>query len=137
MHPFSRIPAQRRPPTPYFAGGLRKGYRDPLTNPPSWWTEITSNTTKKIVAVSQGSPALSYDDLLIPTLKGLKDRRDVLIVAAQGKKGATLPEGIDIPENAHVADFIPFDGLLPHCAAFVTNGGYGAFQNAGDHWGRH
>jgi hypothetical protein len=90
--PLVEYPRRDAPPTPYFAGGRRKGYRDPLMNAPSWWTEITSNTTKKIVAVSQGSLALNYEDLLIPTLKGLKDRRDVLIVAALGKKGATLPE---------------------------------------------
>jgi UDP:flavonoid glycosyltransferase YjiC (YdhE family) len=29
-----------------------------------------------------------------------------------------------------VADWIPFDSLLPLCDIFVTNGGYGSFQNA-------
>ena len=34
-----------------------------------------------------------------------------------------------VPENARVVDFIPFDDLLPYCAAFITNGGYGAVQH--------
>lgn len=118
------------PPTLHFAGGLPKGSREPFKNPPSWWPEITANTTKKIVAVCQGSVALNYNDLTIPTMNSLKDRSDVLVVVALGKKGATLPEGTVVPENARVADYIPFDDLLPHCAAFVTNGGYGGFQHA-------
>ena len=128
--PSAEYPRSDAPPTMHFAGGLPKGVRDPFTNPPLWWSEITNNTTKKIIAVSQGSLALNYEDLVIPTLKCFQDRNDVLVVAALGKKGATLPEAVAISENARVADFIPFDDLLPHCAVFVTNGGYGAFQHA-------
>ena len=118
------------PPTLQFAGGLPKGHRDPLAIFPSWWSEITQNTTKRIVAVSQGTICLDYTELIIPTIDGLKDRSDIILVVALGRRGATLPEGTVIPENTRVVDFIPFDDLFPYCAAFITNGGYGAVQHA-------
>jgi UDP:flavonoid glycosyltransferase YjiC (YdhE family) len=48
---------------------------------------------------------------------------------ALGLKGATFPKGTHVPSNVRVADFIPFDECLPHCAVFATNGGYGALQH--------
>ncbi|ELR04963.1 hypothetical protein VC83_02848 [Pseudogymnoascus destructans] len=117
------------PPTIHFAGGLPKGHRDPLAVFPSWWSDITHDTTKRIVAVSQGTLNLNYTELIIPTMQGLKDRGDVIVVVALGRRGATLPEETFVPENARVVDFIPFDDLLPYCTAFITNGGYGAVQH--------
>ncbi|KFY18273.1 hypothetical protein V492_00018 [Pseudogymnoascus sp. VKM F-4246] len=128
--PSMEYPRSDAPHTLNFAGGLPKGHRDPLTVFPSWWTDITQNTTKKIVAVSQGTLNLNYTELIFPTMQGLKDHSDVIVVVALGRRGATLPEGTIIPENARVADFIPFDDLLPYCTAFITNGGYGAVQHS-------
>jgi UDP:flavonoid glycosyltransferase YjiC (YdhE family) len=113
-----------------FTGGLPKGSRDPMTDAPSWWGEVIENKDKKdIIFVCQGTVALDYHDLTIPTLEALKDRDNTLVVVALGKKGFTLPEGTHIPANARVADFIPFDEVLPHTSVFVTNGGYGGFQH--------
>ena len=114
-----------------FGGGLPKGSRDPMKNPPSWWSEVVENKEKKdIVFVCQGTVALRYNELIIPTIEALKDRPNTLLIVALGKKGASLPADIAIPANTRVIDFIPFDDLLPYCAAFVTNGGYGGFQHA-------
>lgn len=128
--PSAEYPRSDAPSSLRFAGGLPKGHRDAFINQPSWWNEVEANKTKKFVAVSQGSLALNYSDLIIPTMAALKDRDDIIVVVALGKKGATLPANTPVPDNARVADFIPFDDLLPHCAVFVTNGGYGAFQHA-------
>lgn len=128
--PSVEYPRSDAPDSIRFAGGLPKGHRDGFTDPPAWWTEIINNKTKKIVAVSQGSVAMNFSDLVIPTMSALADREDILVVVALGKKGAKLPEGTPVPANARVADFVPFDELLPHCSAFITNGGYGAFQHA-------
>jgi UDP:flavonoid glycosyltransferase YjiC (YdhE family) len=128
--PSVEYPRSDAPPTIRFAGGLPKGRRDAMANPPSWWNEIIQNKAKKIVAVSQGSVAMNFSDLVIPTMTGLKDRDDIITVVALGRKGAVLPAGTNVPANVRVADFIPFDELLPHCAVFITNGGYGAFQHA-------
>jgi UDP:flavonoid glycosyltransferase YjiC (YdhE family) len=128
--PSVEYPRSDAPSSIRFAGGLPKGHRDAYTDPPAWWDEIISNKTKKIVLVSQGSLAVNFSDLIVPTLIGLKDREDIIVVVALGKNGATLPEGTFVPANARVDDFIPFDDVLPHCAIFVSNGGYGAFQHA-------
>jgi UDP:flavonoid glycosyltransferase YjiC (YdhE family) len=85
--------------------------------------------TKKVIAVSQGTLALRYTDLIVPSIQGLAYRDDILLIVALGKKGATLPSDTVVPPNTRIADWIPFDDLLPHCDAFITNGGYGAFQH--------
>ncbi|KAK0102189.1 hypothetical protein ONS95_001015 [Cadophora gregata] len=114
-----------------FGGGLPKGSRDPMKDPPSWWSEVVDNIEKKdIIFVCQGTLALNYDELIIPTIEALKDRPNTLLIVALGKKGASLSAEISVPANTRVIDFIPFDEILPHCAAFVTNGGYGGFQHA-------
>jgi len=128
--PSVEYPRSDAPASIKFAGGLPKGHRDPFTNPPSWWGEIINNKTKKIILVSQGSVAMNFSNLVIPTMEGLKDREDIITVVALGRKGAELPSGTPVPSNARVADFVPFDEVLPHCAVFITNGGYGAFQHA-------
>jgi len=58
-----------------------------------------------------------------------KGSQDVIIVAALGKRGATLPEGTLIPKNIRYADFIPYDEMLRYSDVFVTNGGYGSVQH--------
>jgi UDP:flavonoid glycosyltransferase YjiC (YdhE family) len=131
--PSVEYPRSDLPATIRFAGGLPKGHRDAYADSPAWWEEIASNKTKKIVLVSQGTLTANFTDLVVPTLIGLKDREDILVVVALGKKGRTLPEGTLVPANARIEDFIPFDDVLPHCAVFVSNGGYGAFQHAVSH----
>ncbi|KAG9240604.1 putative UDP-glucuronosyltransferase 2A3 [Calycina marina] len=129
--PSVEYPRSDAPSHIKFAGGLPKGNRPPYADAPVWWaTDILANETKKIVLVSQGTIAMNPNELMVPTMLGLASYPDFLVVVALGVKGATLPEGTVIPENARVADYIPFDELLPHCSAFVTNGGYGAFQHS-------
>ncbi|PMD46297.1 glycosyltransferase family 1 protein [Hyaloscypha variabilis F] len=131
--PSIEYPRSDLPESIRFAGGLPKGHRDTYANPPSWWDEIVTNKTKKIVLVSQGTLTLNFTDLVLPTLTGLKDREDILVVVALGKEGRALPGGTTVPANARIADFIPFDDVLPYCAVFVSNGGYGALQHAIGH----
>ncbi|RFU35078.1 hypothetical protein B7463_g1181, partial [Scytalidium lignicola] len=128
--PSVEYPRSDAPPSIIFSGGLAKGNRDASTDTPAWWDEITSNTSKKVVLVSQGTLTVNFLDLVIPTMIGLKDREDIIVVVALGKRGASLPEGTPVPANVRIGDFVPFDNVLPHCAAFVTNGGYGALQHA-------
>ncbi|KAH6673788.1 putative UDP-glucuronosyltransferase 2A3 [Halenospora varia] len=129
--PSAEYPRSDAPSSIRFAGGLPKGVRDASTSKPPFWDEIVNNNgAKKVVAISQGSIALDYSELTIPTMEAFKDRPDILVVVALGKKDATLPAGTIIPDNVRVADWIPFDELLPHCSVFITNGGYGAFQHA-------
>ncbi|KAH8682669.1 putative glycosyltransferase [Xylariales sp. PMI_506] len=116
-----------------FSGSLPKG-EIPADFPyPSWWSEITANSAlpaaerKKVVAVVQGTVQLDYTDLIIPTLKALGPRPDVIVVSILGVRGASLAsvEGFEVPTNARVVDFLPYDAILEHADVFISNGGYG------------
>jgi UDP:flavonoid glycosyltransferase YjiC (YdhE family) len=128
--PGVEYPRTDAPSSNGFAGGLPKGHRDPMKEPPKWWEEVVKNPGKKdIVFVCQGTVARNLSDLTFSTMEALKDRENTLVVVALGLKGATFPKGTHVPSNVRVADLIPFDECLPHCAVFVTNGGYGAVQH--------
>jgi UDP:flavonoid glycosyltransferase YjiC (YdhE family) len=66
--------------------------------------------------------------LIGPTIAGLA-HKDVLVVATTG--GRTVSDiTVELPENARVAEFIPYHLLLPKVDVMVTNGGYGGVQFA-------
>lgn len=128
--PSLEYPRSDAPPTLRFTGGLELKSNEAVELP-TWWEDIELNSEKRrIVAVSQGTVSFDYSHLNIPTLEALKNRDDIFVVVALGKKGATLPEATIIPDNARVADWIPYDKMLPLSDVFVTNGGYGGFQNS-------
>jgi UDP:flavonoid glycosyltransferase YjiC (YdhE family) len=116
-----------------YTGGLprRAAVASEAAGLPSWWSDVAVNSEKKrIVAVSQGSVVIDPSILIIPAMAGLASLDSVLVVVALGQKGASLPAGTVIPVNVRVADWIPFDDLLSYSDVFITNGGYGSFQNA-------
>ena len=94
--------------------------------PPDWWKELDGS--KPVVLVTQGTVAnTDLNELIGPTLVGLSTG-DVTVIAATGK-----PEGdiaTPVPDNAIVTPFIPFFEVLPKVDVFVTNGGYGAVNQA-------
>ena len=95
---------------------------------PVWWEQIVG--ARKVVLVTQGTIAnRDFDELIRPTLAALADM-DAVVVALTGRADANI--GL-LPANAHVADFIPFDALLPYVDVLVTNGGYGGIQQALSH----
>ncbi|KAJ4405283.1 hypothetical protein N0V82_010345 [Gnomoniopsis sp. IMI 355080] len=124
-----------------FAGGLPSKAVTAGFVFPSWWEEITKNAElpvaqrKKIVAVAQGTFATNFNDIILPTIRGLGSREDFLVVAILGKKGARLfpdcPAGEEekLPANTRVADFLPYDAILQYADVWVQNGGYGGFQH--------
>jgi len=94
--------------------------------PPEWWKELDGS--KPVVLVTQGTVAnMDLNELIGPTLTGLRNE-DVTIIAATGRslKVLTTP----IPANAKVTSFVPFMEILTKVDAFVTNGGYGAVNQA-------
>jgi len=91
---------------------------------PEWWDEVAS--APRVVVVSQGTAAnTDFTELVQPTLDALADL-DVLVVATLGR-AAELER---VPANARVAEYIPFDDLLPRTDVLVSNGGYGGVQQA-------
>jgi len=91
--------------------------------PPCWWSDL--NGSEPVVLVNQGTLAKNLDDLIIPTLKGLKNER-MLVVAVPVREGQLQ----ELAPNVRAELFIPFDHLLPHVDMMVTNGGYGGTQLA-------
>jgi MGT family glycosyltransferase len=93
---------------------------------PAWWPEL--DTDRPVVVVTQGTLAnRDLGELVGPALTGL-GQAGVLVVAALGRDVAALP--VQVPANARVESFIPFGALLPKADLFITNGGFGATQQA-------
>jgi UDP:flavonoid glycosyltransferase YjiC (YdhE family) len=93
---------------------------------PAWWGELDG--PRPVVVVTQGTVANEdLTQLIEPALAGLAGM-DVTVVAALGRDPGALTARI--PANARVAEYIPFGALLPKADVFVTNGGFGATQQA-------
>lgn len=95
---------------------------------PAWWHEL--DQTKRLVLVTQGIVAnRDLRQLISPTLTALAEEKDVVVVATTGEQpGKSLP--IEIPANAHVAAFLPYELILPSVDLLITNGGYGTVNLA-------
>ena len=78
-----------------------------------------------MIPVNQGTEATNLDDLVLPTITGLRDQ-PVLVIAVPVRKGQLG----ELPSNVRAEPFIPFDCLLPHVDVMVSNGGYGGTQMA-------
>lgn len=111
-------------------GGIGAGARTDL---PEWWGDLDGS--RPIVHVTQGTIDNQDTDRLIrPTLTAL-DGLDVTVVVSLGGRPVTAlsPSALspsDLPTNARVASYLPYDQLLPRTAVYVTNGGYGGVQHA-------
>ena len=88
---------------------------------PEWWQDLDGRT---VVHVTQGTiDNQDFSTLIGPTLLALADE-DVLTVATTGGRPIGSIPG-PRPDNARIAEFIPYDLLLPRVDVMVTNGGYG------------
>jgi MGT family glycosyltransferase len=96
---------------------------DHAFQPPPWWSDLKD--PEPVILVNQGTLAKNLDDLIVPTIKGLKDEQ-MLVVAVPVKQGQLG----ELPANVRAEPFIPFAHLLPHVHVVVTNGGYGGTQAA-------
>jgi UDP:flavonoid glycosyltransferase YjiC (YdhE family) len=109
-----------------FAGALHPNPLPADFDYPSWWDDVTKGG-KRVVFVAQGTVALNYTHLIMPTIRALADRDDFLVVATLGRKGLTLPTDFEIPANTRVIDYLDYDAILPYASLFVMNAGYGGF----------
>ena len=95
---------------------------------PSWWDDL--ERAERVVVVTQGTLAnRDGSALFAPALRALADL-DALVVLTTGHDGVAIS---DVPANARVGGFVPFDLLLPHADVLVTNGGYGGVLKALSH----
>ncbi|MDR7147766.1 glycosyltransferase [Rhizobium sp. BE258] len=95
---------------------------------PPWAGDLDGR--RKVVLVTQGTVANDNLGLLIrPTLQALEGESDLLVLVTMG--GRSIDElRIAVPSNARVAEYLPFEWVLPKIAVFVTNGGYGSVNQA-------
>lgn len=94
---------------------------------PAWWHEL--DQTKRLVLVTQGIVAnRDLRQLISPTLTALAEE-DVVVVATTGEQPSESLL-IEIPTNAHVASFLPYEFILPSVDLLITNGGYGTVNLA-------
>lgn len=97
----------------------------PATPLPQWWSDLDSG--RPVVHVTQGTVAnADLDELVVPTIRALADR-DVLVVATTGGREAPA---LELPSNARMAPYLPYDLLFPRVSVLVTNGGYGGVHFA-------
>lgn len=80
--------------------------------------------------MTQGTLANQNPAQLIgPALQALAGDSNVLAIATTG--GPVPPAlAANLPANARVLPFLPYDRLLPKVHAMVTNGGYGSVNHA-------
>lgn len=140
--PSLEFPADLWPQHVKFAGALPiKQLPSDLINP-EWFDEVRGlshekaihQPGKKVVLVAQGTESLDYQDLVIPTIRGLADDDQILVVAILCQKGASLDPSVFqngvLPANARIIDYYPYDAVLAHADVFVSSSGYGGLTHA-------
>lgn len=120
--PAFEYPRSDQPENVHFIGPVLPEPDDTF-QPPHWWSDLKGS--KPVVLVNQGTVAKDLDDLIVPTIEGLKNQQ-MLVVAVPVKEGQLG----ELPANVRAEPFIPFDHVLPHVDVMVTNGGYGGTQMA-------
>lgn len=124
--PGFEYPRSDLPPQVHFIGPLLSPASSEFT-PPSWWGDCDQG--RPVIHVTQGTVATDPEDLILPTLRALKDE-PVLVVATTGKQSAADLVAFSLPSNARVEPFLPYQFLFPHVDVMVTNGGYNGVQMA-------
>ena len=126
-YPRSDLPKNIR----FIGAPPREEINPETTQLPEWWDELLAakKEGKRVVFVSQGTFLLDYNMLLKPTTEALADREDVFVVGVLGQQGATL-DGVDLPSNTRIADYLLYDVILPYADVFVSNAGYGGFLHS-------
>ena len=123
--PSFEFPGERPAAVRFIGAPPIIGKQAPL---PPWAGDLDGS--RKVVLVTQGTVANHNFGLLVaPTLAGLANEPDVLVVATAGGRPVEAIPG-PIPANARLASYLPFEWLLPKVDVLVTNGGYGSVNQA-------
>lgn len=123
--PEFEYPRRDLPDTVRFAGPLPTTTADVAL--PSWWTDLDGS--RPVVHVTQGTIAnADVGQLIRPTIAALAATDALVVVTTGGRPVEAL--GFDLPANARVSPYLPYDRLLPLVDVLVTNGGYGGVQQA-------
>ncbi|MDT9593546.1 glycosyltransferase [Nocardioides zeae] len=123
--PEFEFPRSDAPERLRFYGPMAQPDRRDVDLPP-WWDRL--DRRRPLVHVTQGTVAnVDLDELVRPTLEALADEDVTVVVTTGGRPVEDLGE---VPANALVGQFLPYDRLLPRVDVLVTNGGYGGLHHA-------
>ncbi|WP_136054546.1 glycosyltransferase [Microbacterium sp. K24] len=126
--PEFEYPRSDLPESVHFAGPLPAPVSTVVL--PDWWADLDG--TRSVVHVTQGTIANSdFGQLVEPTIAALAASDSIVVVSTGGRPVDVLPA--DLPPNVRVAEYLPYDRLLPLVDVLVTNGGYGGVQQALTH----
>ena len=123
--PAFEYPRSDLPETVQFAGPLPA--QPSTAGLPEWWADLDGR--RPVVHVTQGTVAnADFGQLVLPTIEGLASSDHLVVVSTGGRPRTALPA--QLPPNVRVAEYLPYDRLLPLVDVLVTNGGYGGVQQA-------
>ncbi|WQF82947.1 Putative UDP-glucuronosyl/UDP-glucosyltransferase [Colletotrichum destructivum] len=97
---------------------------------PAWWDDVVNATS--VIGITQGTFAMNPTSLIIPAIQALQDDKSHLLVVPS-KLAGEIREKIEVGDNVRIAEWVPYDMLLPRCRLLVTNGGYGSVTQALSH----
>ncbi|GAA3598426.1 glycosyltransferase [Kineosporia mesophila] len=127
--PGFEYPRPSAPPSFRVIGALPRVLHEPYGEP-DWWPRLTGGP---VVMVTQGTLANEdLTDLILPTVQALAGSGITVVAVTSRPDGPAELAGLlgDVPPNAILAGYVPFERLLPHCDVMVTNGGYGGVNTA-------
>lgn len=125
--PEFEYPRRGLPDTVHFVGPVARS-RPSAIPVPEWWDDLAG---RRVVHVTQGTVATGEWTLIEPAVRALAGDDVIVVVSTGGRPVDTLPD--NLPANVRVAEFLPYDRLLPQTDVFVTNGGYGGVHYALEH----
>ena len=102
--------------------------------PPAWWNRL--DPAEGVIHVTQGTvDNADPQRLIMPAVQALRESgRQIVVTTGRTTSSATRYAVDELrSEQVHVAEFVPYDLLLPRTDLMITNGGWGGVQQAARH----
>lgn len=123
-----------RMPNTHFVGPLVTASKTSPDSLPTWWADLVDHPC--VVGITQGTFAVDPTTLLIPAIEALYEDENLLLVVpsphAESIRTALTERGVAL-KNVRLAEWVPYDLLLPRCRVLITNGGYGSVTQSLSH----
>ncbi|KAL0937449.1 MGT family Glycosyltransferase [Colletotrichum truncatum] len=117
-------------PQAHYVGPLVAKLGNSTAHVPEWWDEVANASC--VVGITQGTFAMNPTSLIIPAIQALQEDESLLLVVPS-RLADEIRAQIKVKNNVRIADWVPYDLLLPRCRLLVTNGGYGSVTQALSH----
>jgi UDP:flavonoid glycosyltransferase YjiC (YdhE family) len=125
--PELEYPRADLPDHVHFVGALRPPAGRAWERP-AWWPDVVEDRSGDVVLVTQGTLRSDPREVLAPALAAVRSTRRpaVLTTGAADPRLLGGPGVVTEPPAPGVAveSFVPYEAVLPHARAFVTNGGW-------------